>query len=140
MLYQIERVPVPIIEHNTQANSYTHLQVDRPYIAPNAETYITMRQQQIRTCKSIGYILYCKELFVVKHRSKYSCTTAIYFDLDPEINKESCKFAFYFNKTDITPTVFNGGSEIILANWPNDKHIICSYDIPVRKASHHMYL
>ena len=27
---------------------------------------------------------------------------------------------------DITPTVLNGGNEIILANWPNDKHIICN--------------
>ena len=33
---------------------------------------------------------------------------------------------FYYNKTDITPTVLDGGNEIILANWPTDKHIICS--------------
>ena len=28
------------------------------------------------------------------------------------------------NKTDITPTALDGGNEIILANWPDDKHII----------------
>ena len=44
VLYQIETVPVPIIEQNTQADSYTHLQVDRPYTALNSETYITIRQ------------------------------------------------------------------------------------------------
>ena len=27
---------------------------------------------------------------------------------------------------DITMTVLVGGNEIILANWPNDKHIICT--------------
>ena len=45
---------------------------------------------------------------------------------------------FYYNKTDITPTVLYGGNEIILANWPNDKHIICNInnDIPVRIPSH----
>ena len=45
---------------------------------------------------------------------------------------------FYYNKTDITPTVLDGGNEIILANWPNDKHMICniSNDIPVRIPSH----
>ena len=39
---------------------------------------------------------------------------------------------------DITPTVLDGGNEIILANWPDDKHIICSVnnDIPVRIPSH----
>ena len=41
LLYQIETVPVPTIDKNTQAQSYTHQQVDRPYIAPNSETYIT---------------------------------------------------------------------------------------------------
>ena len=49
-----------------------------------------------------------------------------YFDLDPDIIKENCKFAFHFNKTDITPMVLDGGKEIILANWLDDKHIICN--------------
>ena len=48
------------------------------------------------------------------------------------------KINFYYNKTDITPTVLDGGNEIILANWPNDKHIICSInnDILIRIPSH----
>ena len=46
ILYQIETVPVPIIEQNLQAHSYTHLQVDRLYIALNSKTYITVRQQK----------------------------------------------------------------------------------------------
>ena len=116
VLYQIETVPVAIIDQNTQADSYMHLQVDRPYIALNSETYITIRQQELRTCKRIGYEFYCKELFMVKHKSKYSCESAIYFYLDPDIIKENCKFTFYYNKTDITPSVLNGGNKIILAN------------------------
>ena len=44
ILYQIETVPVPIIDQNKQAHSYTHLQIDRPYIALNFETYISFRQ------------------------------------------------------------------------------------------------
>ena len=98
---------------NKQANSYTHLQIDRPYIAHNSETYISIRQQELRTCKRIVYEFYCKELFVVKHKSKYSCKNAIYFDLSPDIIKENCKFIFYFNKTDITPTILDGGNKII---------------------------
>ena len=54
ILYQIETVPVPNIDQNTQAHSYTHLQIDKPYIALNSETYITIRQQELRTCKKIG--------------------------------------------------------------------------------------
>ena len=36
ILYQIETVPVPIINQNTDAQSYTHLQVDKLYIALNS--------------------------------------------------------------------------------------------------------
>ena len=122
-MYQIETVPVPIIDQNKQAHSYTHLQIDKPYIALNSETYITIRQQELRTCKRIGYEFYCEELFVVKHKSKYSCESVIYFNLNSESMKVNCKFKFYYNKTDITLTVLDGGNEIILTNWPNDKHI-----------------
>ena len=62
---------------------------------------------------------------VVKHKSKYAGESAIYFNLNPESIKENCKFNFYCNKTYITPNVLGGGNEIILANWPNNMHIIC---------------
>ena len=55
VLYQIETVPVLIVDQNTQADSYMHLQVDRPYVALNTETYIAIRQQELTTCKRIGY-------------------------------------------------------------------------------------
>ena len=60
----------------------------------------------------------------------------IYFNLDAETIKENCDFKFYY-KTDITPTVLDGGNKIILANWPNDKHIICNInnDIPIKTPS-----
>ena len=79
-----------------------------------------------------------KKLFVVKHKSSYSCESAIYFNLTTDIIRKNYNFDFYFNKTDITPTVLDGGDEIILANWPNDKHIICNInnDIPVKIPSH----
>ena len=82
-----------------------------------------------------------KNFFVVKHKTSYSCDSAIYFNLDTDIIKENCDFKFYYNKTDIISTVLDGGDEIILANWPNDKHIICNTnnDIPV-KIPRHLYV
>ena len=110
------------------------LQVKKPYIALNSETYMSLRQQELRTCKRIGYEFYCEDLFVVKHKTSYSCESAIYFNLDTNIIKENCNFRFYYNKTDIIPTELDGGNEIILANWSNNKHIICTihYDSPVK--------
>ena len=105
-LYQLETVPIPNLDQNVKAHSYTHLQIEKPYIALNSETYISLRQQELRMCKRIGYKCYCEELFVVKHKTSYSCESVIYFSLETHIIKENCNFKFYFNKTDITPTVF----------------------------------
>ena len=138
ILYQLETVPVPILDQNTKAQSYTHLRIKKPYIALNSETYISLRQQELRSCKKIGYEFYCEELFIVKHKSSYSCESTIHFNLTVDITKNNCDFDFYFNNTDITPTVLDGGDEIVLANWPSDKHIICNInnDIPIKILSH----
>ena len=74
----------------------------------------------------------------MKHKSKYSCESPIYFNLNSETIQKKCRFNFYYNKTDIIPTVLDGGNEIILANWPSDKHIICKInnDMPVKIPSH----
>ena len=75
---------------------------------------------------------------MVKCKSKYSCVSVIYFNLGPDIIKENCNFAYYFNKTNITPIILDGGNEIILSYWPDDKHIICNVnnDIQVKIPSH----
>ena len=109
VLYQLETVPVPILDQNTKAQSYTHLRMKKPYITLNSETHISLRQEELRSYKKIGYEFYCKELLVVKHKSSYSCESAIYFNLTTEIIKNNCDFDFYFNKTDVTPTVLDGG-------------------------------
>ena len=67
---------------------------------------------------------------MVKHKSKCSLKSTIYFDLDPKIIKENCKFTFYYNKTDITPTVLDGGIPIhpyVLVN----RSVLCNSGIEV---------
>ena len=85
ILYQIEIVPVPIIDLSKLSHSYTHLQRDRPYIALNSETSFLSDTRELRTCKNIGYEFYCEELFVIKHKSRYSHESAIYFNSGSEI-------------------------------------------------------
>ena len=138
VLYQMETVPVPILDGNNEAKSDMDFQVRKPYIALNSETYISLRHQELRSCKRIGCEFYCGELFIVKHKSSYTCESAIYFNLTTDIIKNNCYFDFYFNKTDVTPTILDGGDEIVLANWPNDKHIICNVNnvIPAKIPSH----
>ena len=89
-------------------------------------------------CKRIGYEYYCKELFVIKSKMRYSCTSTIYFNLESDVIRANCEFQYYYNKTDIKPTVLDGGFQIILANWPNYRKIMCSHNnnIPVNIPGH----
>ena len=48
--------------------------------------------------------------------------------------KENCEFQYYVNTTKVKPAVLDGGHEIVLANWPGNKHAICNdnNNIPIK--------
>ena len=46
--------------------------------------------------------------FVVKHKSKYSCENAIYFNLSPTVIGENWNFYYYFNNFKIKPAALDG--------------------------------
>ena len=92
IMYQIKTVLVPILDENEQLHSYTELKIEKPYIALNKEMYITLRTQELKMCKKIGYEYYCEELFVVKSKTRYSCTSTIYFNLESDVIRANCEF------------------------------------------------
>ena len=116
-LYQVETVPVPIMDMNHKAESYMQLKMMKPYIALNDETYISLRSQELNTCKRIGYEYFCEELFVVKSKHKFRCASAVYFNLNHEIT-QNCNFDYHFNKTNITPSILDGGQILSLQIGP----------------------
>ena len=97
-MYQIKTVPVPILDKNEQAHSYTELKIEKPYIALNEETYITLCSQELKMCKRIGYEYYCKELFVIKSKMGYSCTSTIYFNFRIRCDKGKLNFSTIITK------------------------------------------
>ena len=54
IMYQIETVPVTILDENEQVHSYTELKIEKPYTALNEEIYITLHTQELKMCKKIG--------------------------------------------------------------------------------------
>ena len=138
IMYQIETVPVPILYENEQVHSYTELKIEKMYITLNEELYITLHSQELKMCKRIGYEYYCEELFVIKSKMRYSCARTIYFNLESDVIKANCEFQYYYNITDITPTMLHGGFQIILANWPNYRKITCLHNnnIPINIPGH----
>jgi hypothetical protein len=125
VLYEVETVPVPINDLNEQADSYSEVVIDKPYIAVNNEYYIQLRMQELRMCKQIHFRYYCEELFLVKHKTKHSCASALYFDLPLRIVRDNCEFKYAFNTT-VNPAVLDGGQTIVLANILSKKKLICT--------------
>ena len=48
IMYQIETVPVPVLDENEQAHSDTELKIEKPYIALSKETYIMLHTQELK--------------------------------------------------------------------------------------------
>ena len=138
IMYQIGTILVPILDVKEQAHSYTELKIEKPYIALNKEMYITLCTQELKMCKKIGYEYHCKELIVVKSKTRYSCASTIYFNLESDVIKTNCEFQYSYNKIDIKPTILGGGFQIILANWHNYRKIKCSHNnkIPINIPGH----
>ena len=94
-LYEFETVKVPITDTNLAANSYTEVETSKPYIAFNNDYYIQLRIPELHMCKQIWHSYYCEELFLVKHKSKHSCESAIYYNLSEEVINEYCSFKVF---------------------------------------------
>ena len=125
-LYELETVKVPITDTNLAANSYTEVETSKPYIAFNHDYYIQLRTPELRMCKQIWHSYYCEELFLVKHKSKHSCESAIYYNLSKEVINDYCTFKYFYNTT-VMPRVLDGGPQILLANLLTPKRLICTY-------------
>ena len=125
-LYELETVKVPITDTNSAANSYTEVETSKPYIAFNNDYYIQLHIPELCMCKQIWHSYYCEELFLVKHKSKHSCKSAIYYNLSKEVINEYCSFKYFYNTT-IMPSILDGGPQILLANILTPKRLICTY-------------
>ena len=68
---------------------------------------------------------YCEELFLVKHKTKHSCESAIFYNLDENTIKRNCHFRYFYNTT-VIPHILDGCTQIVLANMVNNKKLVCS--------------
>ena len=118
--YKIEMVKVPIPNRNAEADSYSEVKYSKPYLAINDDYYIQLRIQELCMCKQIRHTYYCKELFLIKHKSKCSCESAIFYNLTADVVYSVCQFYYYYNIT-VPPSILDGGSNILLANMLNPK-------------------
>ena len=140
-LYEIETVTVPIPDKNEAANIYSEVKYSKPYLAINNDYYIQLRIQELRMCKQIRHTYYCEELFLVKHKSKHNCESAIFYNLTSDVVHSVCQFKYFYNTT-VAPSALDGESHILLANILSPKRLLCSNNFHMAHPvpSIHMFL
>ena len=111
-LFEIESVPVPIKDRNKLVDSYSQVVIEKPYIAAGKDYYIQLCMTELAMCKNIHYIYtIVKSFFMVKHKSKYLCMSAIFYNLGPSVVTKNCKFHYMYNTT-VPPVILDGGKEV----------------------------
>ena len=83
-------------------------------------------------CKQIRHTYYCEELFLIKHKTKHSCESAIFYNLTGDVVYSVCQFDYFYNTT-VPPSILDGGSNILLANMLSPKRLICTKDAPMAR-------
>ena len=83
-------------------------------------------------CKQIRHTYYCEELFLIKHKTKHSCESAIFYNLTANVVYSVCQFDYFYNTT-VPPSILDGGSNILLANMLSPKRFICTKDSPMAR-------
>ena len=121
-LYEIEAAKVPIPNQNKEADSYSEIKYSKTYLAINNDYYIQLRIQELCMCKQIRHTYYCEELFLVKHKSKHSCESAIFYNLTVDVVYSVCQFDYFYNTT-VPPSVLDRGLTILLANMLSPKRL-----------------
>ena len=81
---------------------------------------------QVLIHKKIRFTYFCEELFLSKHSTHKSCASSLFFNRTDEEIKATCTFEYFYNRT-VTPSVLDGGSEIILANFKDRKVLSCPH-------------
>ena len=98
---------------------------EKRYIAAGTDYYIQLRISELLMCKSIRHMYYCEELFVIKHKSRHSCVSAIFYNLGPKKIIQNCKFDYYYNTT-VPTIILDGGRDVLLANFHGPRSLKCS--------------
>ena len=119
-LFSLQRVPVPYHPNRkslVEKHAYTWLKQDCDMLAMSNSTYLALDSKQLPNCKRFSTMYYCKNLFLVTHRSEHSCESAIYWNESTNLNNEKCNFEYY-HELKSEPRIMDVEDYPLLAGFP----------------------
>ena len=106
-------IDVPVEDDDHTIDSYTRVQITKPYIAANENHYIQLQITELRMCKVIQKDYFCEELFTVKQTNMNTCESALFYDMHLSKIQNYCDFNIFLNKL-VPPSFYDGGDKIAL--------------------------
>ena len=125
-LYLKDTVPMPFDTETLDGKNdeYTFINNSYPYMAINQENYIPLDERQLKLRNKMGAAYYCKNSYVLRHRSEHTCESAIYYRTDPKMIMKHCR-AMFASRQNFPPKVLNAGQTMILFNLPTPGILVC---------------
>ena len=93
-LFNLQTFPVPYHPNRKSSDenhAYTWLKPDHDMLAMSSSTYFAL-DSKIPNCRRFSTTYYCKNLFLVTHRSEHTCESAIYWNKSASLIKEKMHF------------------------------------------------
>ena len=75
-------------------DEFTFINNSYPDMAINRENYIPLDERQLCLCSKMGATYYCKNSYVLRHRSEHTCELAVYYHTDPKTIIKHCRAMF----------------------------------------------
>ena len=117
----LQTVPVPYHPNSKSSDdnqAYTWLKPDHDMLAMSSSTYLALDSKQLPNCRRFSIIYYCENLFLVTHRSEYTCESAIYWNKSASLINEKCNFEYYHELTPEPRVLDAGDYYLLLAGLP----------------------
>ena len=124
ILYEINTNFVPYNLDEQEEKPYTdtsftklNLEHNMMGVAEAGFEYIMLNTNELKECLKIHGTFFCPNMFLVQHRNKDRCETALFWDEELHVIRDLCKFNYYYDISP-PPQIITTNQEVFLANVP----------------------
>ena len=137
-LYRVESVHVPLDlnQTTTENKAYTKIAFEYDYFAVHGSDFVELSNTMLDNCLRFNDLYICEDTILQIHKSKMTCTSALYWDKSIETINNLCNLELYPNFSP-TASILESNDKILLANLGTPWTFSCrNRHVPIRHDGH----
>ena len=103
------------------------MHVQYPYIAMSPDSYVLLIEPQLNLCTHPKVLHYCENVYLLRHRSEHTCTSAVYYQVCSAIKALHCKAKYEINMNPNT-TLLDTADLSFLFNIAEPWTLVCALE------------